>query len=112
MNSMMSSASFGVTFSNPSTAKDRVRTWIRLSTSTPWLAAAARQRLRPELLAGFGFQALGMNGARCRVGRADLPRDLFTERHAGDEAPRVGRIYGRGVSRPRRPGASRAVESR
>jgi hypothetical protein len=62
---------------------------------------ASRQGLRPELLAGFGFEALVVNGLRRRIRGADLARDLFAERHAGDEA-RAGRIQGRGLPRPER----------
>src|SRR6266478_8126928 len=67
------------------------------------LPAAARERLRTKVLARFGFEALVMDGARSRIRGADLPRDLFIERHAGNKMrPAVRRIKGRGLPRPGR----------
>src|SRR5437899_11396413 len=64
---------------------------------------AARKRLWTKLPARFGFETLVMNGARSRILRADLPRDLFVERHAGNKMrPAVRRIEGRGLPRPGR----------
>src|SRR6266699_3178076 len=64
---------------------------------------AARERLWTKLLARFGFETLVMNGTRSRILRADLPRDLFVERHAGNKMrPAVRRIEGRGLPRPGR----------
>src|SRR3989442_10360895 len=67
------------------------------------LRTAARERLRTKVLARFGFEALVMNGARSWILRADLPRDLFIERHAGNKMrPAVRRIEGRNLPRPGR----------
>src|SRR6266567_1277325 len=67
------------------------------------LPAAARERLRTELSFCFRFEALVMNRTRSRIRGADLPRDLFIERHAGNEMrPAVRRIEGRGLPRPSR----------
>ena len=44
-----------------------------------------------------------MNRARSLIGGADLARDLFAERHAGDKVrPSRWRIEGRGLPRPGR----------
>src|SRR5712664_2132386 len=62
-----------------------------------------RQLLWPELLFRFGFEALVMNRARSLIGRGDLTRDLFAERHAGHKMRRVHRLIGgRGLPRPGR----------
>src|SRR5229473_5216062 len=67
------------------------------------LPTAARERLRTELSFCFRFEALVVNGARSWILRADLPRDLFVERHAGNKMrPAVRRIEGRGLPRPGR----------
>jgi len=44
-----------------------------------------------------------MNRARSLIGRGDLPRDLFAERHTGNKMRRVQRLMeGRGLPRPGR----------
>jgi hypothetical protein len=50
------------------------------------LPMAARKLLWGELLFRFRCEALRVNGARCWILGADLPEDLFAERHAGDES--------------------------
>jgi len=45
----------------------------------------ARKLFWPELFACFGFEALKMDCLRRRIRGVDLARDLFAERHAGDE---------------------------
>src|SRR2546427_6152788 len=49
------------------------------------ISPAARKRLGTKLFARFGFEALVMNRTGSLIGRGDLARDLFAERHAGDE---------------------------
>ena len=64
---------------------------------------AARKRLGAKKLFCFGFEALVMNRLRCRVRRAHLPRDLFAERHAGNEARSLAQARkGRPLGRPGR----------
>ena len=62
------------------------------------IPAAARQALRAELLARFGFQPLKLDGPRSGIFRADLPRDLFAQGHTGNKAHL--RIKGRSLPRP------------
>src|SRR5260370_5760541 len=62
-----------------------------------------RQLLWPEVLFRFGFEPLVMNRAGSLIGRGDLSRDLFAERHAGHKMRRVHRLIGgRGLPRPGR----------
>ena len=64
---------------------------------------AGRKRLWSEELFRFGFESLGVNRARSWIRRANLPRDLLVERHAGHKMRRVRRrIKGRGLPRPGR----------
>ena len=45
----------------------------------------ARKLFGPELIARFGFEALVVNRLRSWIRGAHLARNLFAERHAGDE---------------------------
>src|SRR2546427_12859895 len=67
------------------------------------ISPAEGKRLGTKLFARFGFEALVMNRTGSLIGRGDLARDLFAERHAGHKMRRAPRrMNGRGLPRPGR----------
>ena len=67
---------------------------------------AGGEFLWAELAARFGFQALVVDRLRRWIRGADLARDLFGERHAGDKTRAA--LWGRGLPRPGRSTAEAA----